>query len=77
MSEFFPFQKPDPEEHKESMVYVTEEIQWEYQLITIDLNQKQPLTVEDLNQLGKDSWELAAVLNNNHQAFYYFKRPVS
>ncbi len=77
MSEFFPFQKPNPEEQRESMVYVTEAVQWEYKTVTVDLSQKQPLNVEDLNQLGKESWELSAILNKDQQAMYYFKRPLS
>ncbi len=77
MSEFFPFQHPDPEEHREPMVYVTEDIQWEYKIVTVKLNEAQPLTVENLNELGKNGWELSAILNHNQIAFYYFKKPVS
>ena len=45
-------------------------IQWEYNIIGTTDN---AISVKDLNELGKDGWELASRLAGNHLVF---KRPV-
>jgi hypothetical protein len=56
------------------MVYVQQTSTWEYKQITRDLSSEQTPTVEELNALGKDGWELAGVVTNQSIAHFYFKR---
>lgn len=49
--------------------------QWEYITATIDLIHGPP-TSEDLDEYGRDGWELvAAVLTPGAKVVHYFKRP--
>lgn len=53
-----------------SMVYVSESIQWEYRQLSSDT----PPTEEILNELGKEQWELCAVVASNEKFIAYLKR---
>jgi hypothetical protein len=54
------------------MVYVRDRTVWQYKVLTRDI----PLSPseEELNMLGKDGWELIAVLTRGGVTHFYFKR---
>jgi len=52
------------------MVYVRDKTVWQYKVLTRDL----VLGEEELNALGKEGWELAAVLTHHSAVHFYFKR---
>ena len=52
------------------MVYVHDRTVWQYKVLTRDL----VLGEEELNALGKEGWELAAVLQHHGAVHFYFKR---
>jgi hypothetical protein len=54
------------------MVYVRDETVWQYKVLSRDLAQGP--NEDELNTLGKDGWELAAVLPHVGVAHFYFKR---
>jgi hypothetical protein len=54
------------------MVYVRDKTVWQSKVVTREL--ARPLDEEDLNALGKEGWELAAVLSHSGAAHFYFKR---
>jgi hypothetical protein len=53
-------------------VFVEDE--FEYKIMVRNLEEGTPLSEEDLNQLGRQGWELAAVLTHGENAHFYFKR---
>lgn len=54
------------------MVYVRDRTVWQYKVVSRDV----PLSPseEELNALGKQGWELTAVLAQGSVARFYFKR---
>ena len=52
------------------MVYVHDKTVWQYKVLTRDLVPSE----EELNALGKEGWELAAVLTHHGAVHFYFKR---
>jgi hypothetical protein len=68
----FPDQPP-PKAAVAPMVYVTEKTIWEYKQVPRELSEGVP-TEEQLNQFGKDGWELVSILNNSERLYLYFKR---
>ena len=54
------------------MVYVKDKIVWQYKVLTRDLAQVP--NEDELNTLGKDGWELAAVVPHVAVAHFYFKK---
>jgi hypothetical protein len=52
------------------MVYVHDKTVWQYKVLTRDLVPGE----EELNTLGKEGWELAAVLTHHGAVHFYFKR---
>lgn len=50
------------------IVYVGEEIKWEYKIVT------DTPSLETLNELGADGWQLAAILPTDARVTFYFKR---
>ena len=71
-----PHSVPDQPEHVQPpLVSVTEESGWEYKRLVVYLTAVPVPTVDDLNRLGADRWELCAGFT--HEAFLhlYFKRP--
>lgn len=54
------------------IVYVREEVQWAYHVVTTGT----PLDEADLTELGQDGWELTGILNQDGALHFYFKRPV-
>ena len=55
------------------MVYVADKTVWEYKQIKRDLSQGTMPTEDELNEFGKDGWELVSVLNHAGVLFLYFK----
>jgi hypothetical protein len=68
----FPDQ-PAPKPTAPPMVYVTEKTIWEYKQVTRELSEGVP-TEEQLNQFGKDGWELVSILSTSDRSYLYFKR---
>jgi len=54
------------------MVYVREKSVWQYKILIRGVAQGP--NEDELNALGKDGWELAAVLLQGSVAHFYFKR---
>ena len=54
------------------MVYVRDRTVWQYKVVTRDV----PLSPseEELNTLGKEGWELTAVLTHGRVTSFYFKK---
>jgi hypothetical protein len=54
------------------MVYVRDRTVWQYKVLSRDV----PLSPseEELNTLGKEGWELTAVLSQGGVTRFYFKR---
>jgi hypothetical protein len=54
------------------MVYVRDMTVWQYKVVTRDV----PLSPseEELNTLGKEGWELTAVLTHGRVTSFYFKK---
>ena len=63
---------PLPEPHIQTpYVYMT--ATWEYH--RVQRSQGQSLTVEELNALGKEGWELVGISTGPDESHFYFKRP--
>jgi len=56
------------------MVYVAEKTIWEYKQIKRDLSRGSLPAEKELNEFGKDGWELVSVLDHAGFLFLYFKR---
>lgn len=54
------------------MVYVKEALVWEYHVVARTAKQG-AMTDKELNELGNDGWELAAILDGETPRFF-FKR---
>ena len=44
------------------MVWVREPVVWEYRRLEREHGDREALTVDELNELGKEGWELAGVM---------------
>jgi hypothetical protein len=62
---------PSPAPHT-PIVYVRDRTVWQYKVLSRDV----PLSPseEELNALGKEGWELTAVLSQGAVTRFYFKR---
>ena len=61
-----------PEVHvNPPLVYV--EATFEYKQLSRELANG-PITEGELNELGREGWELVSVLSDGHTAHFYFKR---
>ncbi len=56
------------------MVYVKENLVWEYRVLTRDLTKEEAPAQAELNELGKAGWELTGILAAASQVYFYFKR---
>lgn len=56
------------------MVYVKDKTVWQYKVLTRNVANENVLSEEELSTLGKEGWELAAVLMHGGSAYFYFKR---
>ncbi|HEU4564094.1 MAG TPA: hypothetical protein VFS05_05585 [Gemmatimonadaceae bacterium] len=69
----FPPAEPAPRAPMQPpMVYVSPE--WEYRRLDRSLGAEAPPTEEELNALGAEGWELAAVVTAGERAWFYLKR---
>ena len=58
------------------MVYVEKPVRWEYKQIVRNLEKEQLLDEAELNELGKEGWELSGTAQQPPLAYFYFKRQV-
>jgi hypothetical protein len=56
------------------IVYVKEKTIWQYKRVTRNLSKEEAPGEEELNKLGKEGWELAAILTDSPIIYFYFKR---
>lgn len=59
------------------MVYVEEELRWEYKQLARTVERDEMPTEEELNELGKHGWELVGTVTLSSVAYFYFKRPAT
>ena len=73
-----PYRSTEPQDHKPDanppMVYVTEPLVWEYKRLTRSLKHAPPPTEANLNEYGKEGWELVSTLIYDDSLYIYFKR---
>jgi hypothetical protein len=69
-------EQPQEDKVQPPLVYVDQDVGWEYHHEARNLEEKGVLEEEALNALGSDGWELVTVLNLGNWLHYYFKRPV-
>ena len=65
--------QPTPRGTVPPIVYVSEKTVWQYKQVARKLSESMP-NEDELNQLGKDGWELVSVLNHADVLYLYFKR---
>lgn len=58
------------------MIYIKKQLAWEYKQIVRNLESEKLLEVSELNELGKDGWEMAGIVQQATLIYYYFKRQV-
>jgi hypothetical protein len=56
------------------MIVVREKPKWEYKRIVQDLARDESPSEDELNRLGAEGWELAAVVQDSPLVYLYFKR---
>lgn len=73
-----PYRSTPPEDEHSNvnppMVYASESLHWEYKHLSRNLKQSPPPAESDLNEYGKDGWELVSSLIYADTAHFYFKR---
>jgi hypothetical protein len=68
-----PLPQPTPPSEP-AMVYVYEDLRWEYKCITWNVEKEGPRSERELNALGADGWELAGIASLPNDVYFYFKR---
>ena len=68
-------EKPEARGFRPPMVYVYEDIAWEYKRLRRDLVQEELPIEEEMNALGAEGWELVGVVSHSNSVQFYFKRP--
>lgn len=71
-----PPREPQQEPVRPPMIYVEKRLIWEYKQIVRNLETEQLLDEAELNELGKEGWELAGTAQQPPLAFFYLKRQV-
>ena len=56
------------------MVVVREKLKWEYKRLVQNLAKGEASGEDELNALGADGWELAAIVQDSPLVYLYFKR---
>lgn len=65
----------EPKDTIPPMVYIHQEIVWEYRYLVIDLKREDPPNEEMLNGLALEGWEMTGLFVYDHRLHMYFKRP--
>jgi hypothetical protein len=73
--EFVPPLESEIEGVQPPMVYIHEDLTWEYKRIRRDLDEQQILDEEELNALGAEGWELVTSVRVGSTVSFYFRRP--
>jgi len=71
-----PPREPQQNPIRPPMVYVEKPVKWEYKQIVRDLEKEKLLDEAELNELGKEGWELSGTAQQPPLAYFYFKRQV-
>ncbi|HET6823610.1 MAG TPA: hypothetical protein VFH34_13250 [Anaerolineales bacterium] len=71
-----PPREPQQNPIRPPMVYVERPVKWEYKQIVRDLEKEKLLDEAELNELGKEGWELSGTAQQPPLAYFYFKRQV-
>lgn len=71
-----PPREPQQNPVRPPMVYVEKPVRWEYKQIVRNLEKEQLLDEAELNELGKEGWELSGTAQQPPLAYFYFKRQV-
>ena len=69
-----PPREPQQNPVRPPMVYVEKQTKWEYKQIVRNLENEKLLDETELNELGKEGWELSGVAQQHPLAYFYFKR---
>jgi hypothetical protein len=56
------------------MIYVYEELAWEYKVVLKNVPEAEVLSEQELNELGVTGWELIGVATLADKVQFYFKR---
>ena len=72
-SDGFPLPGQTPSIHP-PMIYVDEKAAWDYKVLVRNLSKENTPTEAELNDLGKEEWELAGVFSDLPFVYFYFKR---
>ena len=56
------------------MVYVKDKTIWEYKVLVRNLSTEEALNEEELNNVGKEGWELTGIVTNHPLVCFYLKR---
>jgi hypothetical protein len=56
------------------IVYVREDVRWEYKTVEHDLSAGPAIGEAELNALGAEGWEMAGVFAHGNRVSFYFKR---
>jgi hypothetical protein len=56
------------------IVYVKDKTIWQYKRLVRNLSSEEAPTEEELNNIGKEGWELTAIVSNHPFAYFYFKK---
>ena len=71
-----PPREPEQSPVRPPMVYVEKPVKWEYKQIVRNLETEKLLDEAELNELGKEGWELSGTVQQPPLAYFYFKRQV-
>ena len=71
-----PPREPQQNPIRPTIVYVEKPVKWEYKQIVRDLEKEKLLDEAELNELGKEGWELSGTAQQPPLAYFYFKRQV-
>jgi hypothetical protein len=66
--------EPEVPTPQSPLIYVKEELRWEYKRLERNLESESAPTEDDLNALGNEGWELVSTLAHKGQVYLYFKR---
>ena len=71
-----PPREPQQNPVRPPMVYVEKPVKWEYKQVIRNLEKEQLLDEAELNEFGKEGWELSGMAQQPPLAYFYFKRQV-